>query len=90
MAAVRRHSRPAAQPAPATGSLRGDLLAVLEVMRAGLTGQDAALLFSRLFVTGEPLDDAFLRHLADDVLGVLLIGLFHAGPGAFGRRDPAS
>jgi hypothetical protein len=21
-------------------------------------------------------------------LGVLLIGLFHAGPGAFGRRDP--
>jgi hypothetical protein len=22
--------------------------------------------------------------------GLLLIGLFHAGPGAFGRRDPAS
>jgi hypothetical protein len=32
----------------------------------------SALLFSRLFVTGEPLDEAFLRHLADDVLLPLL------------------
>jgi AcrR family transcriptional regulator len=42
--AVRRHSVPAPEPAPGTGSLRGDLLAALEAMRSGLTGQDTALL----------------------------------------------
>ncbi|RSN64792.1 TetR/AcrR family transcriptional regulator [Actinomadura sp. WAC 06369] len=116
-----------------TGSLRGDLVAVLELMRANLEAQDAALilglmtamhrdaglaalvrgrlvddkraafgavveravrrgdlagdvdtalfveissamLFSRLFVTGEPLDDAFVRHLVDAVLIPLLTG----------------
>lgn len=129
--AVKRHAgSPVATP-PDTGSLRQDLLAVLEVMRASLTGQDAALilglmiamrrdpelartvrgqvvddkrevfgaviaravargdlpgtvdhalfveissamLFSRLFVTGEPLDDAFIHHLVDAVLLPLL------------------
>ncbi|MDN3354323.1 TetR/AcrR family transcriptional regulator [Actinomadura sp. DC4] len=129
--AVKRHAgSPAAAPAD-TGDLRQDLVAVLEVMRAGLTGQDAALilglmiamrrdpglartvrgqvvddkgevfgaviaravergdlpgtvdhalfaeigsamLFSRLFVTGDPLDDAFIGHLVDAVLLPLL------------------
>lgn len=129
--AVKRHAgSPMATP-PDTGGLRQDLLAVLEVMRASLTGQDAALilglmiamrrdpelartvrgqvvddkrevfgavigravargdlpatvdhalfveissamLFSRLFVTGEPLDDAFIHHLVDAVLLPLL------------------
>ncbi|GAA1313928.1 putative regulatory protein, TetR family [Planotetraspora silvatica] len=32
----------------------------------------SAMLFSRLFVTGEPLDDAFIRHLVDAVLLPLL------------------
>ncbi|MFB4317730.1 TetR/AcrR family transcriptional regulator [Actinomadura sp. 21ATH] len=131
VAAVRRHAGTAARAPADTGSLRGDVLAVLEVMRASLTGQDAALLlgliaamrrdaelartvrgqvlddkqevfgqvleravergelapgaghgmfaeivsallFSRLFITGEPLDGAFLTHLADDVLLPLL------------------
>ncbi|OLT23893.1 hypothetical protein BJF79_14160 [Actinomadura sp. CNU-125] len=116
-----------------TGELRGDLVAVLERMRANLEAQDAALLlglvaamhrdpvlaetvrdrlvadkgaafgtvveravrrgdvaadvdtalfvelssamlFSRLFVTGEPLDAAFVRHLVDAVLIPLLTG----------------
>ena len=30
------------------------------------------MLFSRLFVAGEPLDDAFVRRLVDDVLLPLL------------------
>ncbi len=130
--AVRRHAaQPAAQStaaaAPDIGSLRSDLLAAVESMRASLAGQDAALiigllgamhrdpeladvvrdqvldvkrevfgtvivravargdvpatadaallaeicsavLFSRLLVTGQPLDDAFTRHLVDAVL----------------------
>jgi AcrR family transcriptional regulator len=129
--AVKRHAGSPTVTPPDTGSLRQDLLAVLEVMRAGLTGQDAALilglmiamrrdpelartvrgqvvddkrevfgaviaravdrgdlpatvdhalfveissamLFSRLFVTGEPLDDAFIHHLVDAVLLPLL------------------
>ncbi|GGU95493.1 putative regulatory protein, TetR family [Actinomadura cremea] len=116
-----------------TGALRGDLVAVLEQMRANLEAQDAALilglmtamhrdpvlaatvrgrlvddkragfgavveravrrgdlagdvdtalfveissamLFSRLFVTGEPLDGRFVRHLVDAVLIPLLTG----------------
>ncbi|MEW2360294.1 TetR/AcrR family transcriptional regulator [Spirillospora sp. NPDC029432] len=131
VAAVRRHAGGAVEAPADTGSLRGDVLAVLEIMRASLTGQDAALLlgliaamrrdaelartvrgqvlddkrqilgdvleravvrgelaaggdhgmfaeivsallFSRLFITGEPLDEAFLVHLADDVLLPLL------------------
>lgn len=40
----------------------------------------SALLFSRLFVTGEPLDDAFLRRLADAVILPL------AQAGAAGRE----
>jgi AcrR family transcriptional regulator len=126
--AVRRHAaQPAATAAPDTGSLRSDLLAAVESMRASLAGQDAALiigllgamhrdpeladvvrdqvldvkrevfgtvivravargdvpatadaallaeicsavLFSRLLVTGQPLDDAFTQHLVDAVL----------------------
>jgi AcrR family transcriptional regulator len=131
VAAVRNRAGGQATPPPDTGSLRGDLLAVLTAMRASLTGQDAALilgliiamrrdpelaqivrgqvvddkgevfgavlgraaargdlpdgtghglfveissamLFSRLFVTGQPLDDEFLRHLVDEVLLPLL------------------
>jgi len=125
--AVRRHAGQPATAAPDTGGLRSDLLAALQVMRSGLSGQDAALilgllgamhrdpelastvreqvlqakrevfgaviaraaargdvpasadgallaeissavLFSRLLVTGEPLDDAFTQHLVDAVL----------------------
>ena len=125
--AVRRLARQPAMAAPDTGSLRSDLLAALQVMRASLSGQDAALilgllvamhrdpelaeavrkqvldtkrevfgavisraaargdvpaatdgallaeissaaLFSRLLVTGQPLDDAFTQHLVDAVL----------------------
>jgi AcrR family transcriptional regulator len=36
----------------------------------------AALMFFRLLVTGEPVDDAFLTHVADDVLVPLLV---HSG-----------
>jgi AcrR family transcriptional regulator len=127
MTAVRRRAgQPAAAP-PDTGSLRSDLLTALETMRAGLEGQDAALvlgliiamhrdpeladtvreqvlqakrevfgaviaraaargdvpaatdgallaeicsavLFSRLLVTGQPLDDAFTQQFVDAVL----------------------
>jgi AcrR family transcriptional regulator len=126
VAALRRHSRPASV-APDTGSLRGDLVSVLDAMRANLEAQDAgvilglltamrrepqlaetvrqqvidakreafdavlgravergtvpktidramlaevssALLFSRLFVTGDSLDRAFVEHLVDAVL----------------------
>lgn len=125
--AIRRHATEPAAAAPDTGSLRSDLQAALAAMRAGLSGQDAALilgligamhrdpelagtvreqvlpakrevfgaviaraaargdvpaaadgallaeissavLFSRLLVTGEPLDDAFTQHLVDAVL----------------------
>lgn len=129
--AIRRHAGESAGAAPDTGSLRSDLLAALQAMRASLTGQDAALilglliamrrdpelalavreqvldakravfgaaidqavrrgdaattadaallaeicsavLFSRLLVTGEPIDDAFVQHLVDAVLLPLL------------------
>ncbi|MBO2453704.1 TetR/AcrR family transcriptional regulator [Actinomadura barringtoniae] len=131
VAAVRRYAASPAAPPDESGDLRQDLLAVLLSMRAGLTGQDAALilglmiamrhdaelaavvreqvvadkgeafgaviaravargelpetvdtalfveissamLFSRLFLTGQPLDDAFIDHLIDDVLLPLL------------------
>lgn len=124
--AVKRRAGGPPMVPPDTGTLRGDLRAVLDVMRSSLTGQDAALilglmiamrrdpelagavrgqvvddkrevfgavinravergdlpatldhalfvevssapLFSRLFVTGEPLDDVFIRHLVDEV-----------------------
>jgi AcrR family transcriptional regulator len=126
MAALRRHAGPAEEP-PDTGTLRGDLVAVLDGMRANLAAQDAAvilglltamrtepqlatvvrhqfievkqaafdavlrravergalpatadrellaevssaLLFSRLFITGGPLDAAYVEHLVDEVL----------------------
>jgi AcrR family transcriptional regulator len=125
--AVRRHASEPAAALPDTGSLRSDLLAALQGMRASLAGQDAALLlglliamrrdpelalavreqvldakrevfsaaisraiirgdapattdaallaeicsavlFSRLLVTGEPLDDPFVQHLVDAIL----------------------
>ncbi|PZF80170.1 TetR/AcrR family transcriptional regulator [Jiangella anatolica] len=133
IAAVERHTTGADRPAPDTGTLRGDLLALLTSMRDDLTVQSAALvlglltamrddaalaaavrarligvkrdafapaldraaargeipagadhellaevasalLFSRLFVTGEPLDDAFLDRLADAVILPLVHG----------------
>jgi hypothetical protein len=49
---------------------RGDLRATLD--HALFVEISSALLFSRLFVTGEPLDDVFIRHLVDEVLLPLL------------------
>jgi AcrR family transcriptional regulator len=131
VAALKRHAAPVAAAPPDTGSLREDLLAVLDAMRANLAGQDAAvvlglltamrhdslladtvrrqvidvkreafdavlsravergllpgtidrtllvevssaLLFSRLFVTGGPLDTGFIQYLVDAVLMPLL------------------
>ena len=46
--AVRRHAGQPAAAAPDTGSLRSDLLAALEAMRSGLSGQDAALILGLL------------------------------------------
>jgi AcrR family transcriptional regulator len=48
MTAVRRHAGQPAAAAPDTGGLRSDLLAALEVMRSGLSGQDAALILGLL------------------------------------------
>ncbi|MFC5745445.1 TetR/AcrR family transcriptional regulator [Actinomadura rugatobispora] len=141
VAAVRRHAGGPAAAVPDTGELRADLLAVLGIMREGLTGQDAALLLglmiamrrdeelartvraqvvgdkrelfgvvagravergelpaaaappavamsaevasamllSRVMVTAEPLDEAFLCRLVDQVLLPLLL-----------RRPPAA
>jgi AcrR family transcriptional regulator len=129
--AVRRHAGTSVIAPPETTSLRDDLVAVLQALRASLAGQDAALilgllvamrrdsdlaltvrrhvldhqrdvfaaslahavgrgkapptvdlallaeissaaLLSRLLVTGEPLDDQFLRKLVDAVLLPLL------------------
>jgi AcrR family transcriptional regulator len=131
LAALKRHVAPATTAPPDTGSLRGDLVAVLEGMRANLAAQDAAvilglltamrhepqladtvrqqfidvkrgafdavlgravkrgalpetidrgllaevssaLLFSRVFITGGPLDTGFVEHLVDAVLMPLL------------------
>lgn len=49
---------------------RGDLPAGVE--HALFVEISSAMLFSRLFVTGQPLDDEFLRHLVDEVLLPLL------------------
>jgi AcrR family transcriptional regulator len=129
--AVRRYAGTPVTTPSETTSLRDDLVAVLQSLRASLTGQDAALilgllvamrrdpdladtvrrhvldhkrevfaavltravargdlpatadhtllaeissaaLFSRLLITGEPLDDQFLRKLVDAVLLPLL------------------
>ena len=47
VAALRRHARPATA-APDTGSLRGDLISVLESMRANLAAQDAGVILGLL------------------------------------------
>lgn len=49
---------------------RGDLPATVD--HALFVEISSAMLFSRLFVTGEPLDDAFIHHLTDAVLLPLL------------------
>lgn len=49
---------------------RGDLPAGLDA--ALFMEISSSMLFSRLFVAGEPLDDAFVRRLVDDVLLPLL------------------
>jgi AcrR family transcriptional regulator len=49
---------------------RGELPAAID--RARLAEVSSAMLFSRVFVTGQPLDDAFLTGLVDDVLLPLL------------------
>ncbi|XVQ15398.1 TetR/AcrR family transcriptional regulator [Spirillospora sp. CA-255316] len=67
VAAVRRHAGGAAVPAPDTGDLRGDLLAVLGVMRAGLTGQDAALLLGLLIAMRR--DEELARTVRAQVVG---------------------
>jgi AcrR family transcriptional regulator len=49
---------------------RGDLPATVD--HAMFAEISSAMLFSRLFITGEPLDDAFIHHLVDAVLLPLL------------------
>jgi hypothetical protein len=49
---------------------RGDLPATVD--DALFVEISSSMLFSRLFVAGEPLDDAFVHHLVDDVLLPLL------------------
>jgi AcrR family transcriptional regulator len=46
--AVKRHAGGLSETPPETGSLRGDLLAVVSGMRAALEGQDAALILGLL------------------------------------------
>ena len=50
----------------ARAAARGDVPAAAD--SALLAEVCSAVLFSRLLVTGEPLDDAFTRHLVDAVL----------------------
>jgi AcrR family transcriptional regulator len=54
----------------ARAAARGDLPATID--HTLFVEISSAMLFSRLFVTGEPLDDAFIHHLVDDVLLPLL------------------
>lgn len=54
---------------------RGELPATVD--HDLLVEVSSAMLFSRLFVTGDPLDDRFVRHLVDDVVLPLLD--HHAG-----------
>ncbi|GAA2016251.1 TetR/AcrR family transcriptional regulator [Catenulispora yoronensis] len=64
--AVRRYARSTAAPPPETGNLREDLLEVLRSLRAGLAGQDAALILGLLLAMR---DDAELaRTVRQNVL----------------------
>ena len=62
--------RQAFDPAIDRAVARGELPAAIN--RALLAELSSAMLFSRAFVTGEPLDDTFLTGLVDDVLLPLL------------------
>jgi hypothetical protein len=62
-----------ATPAPDTGSLRSDLLAALEVMRSGLTGQGAALILGLLV-------DAVLSGVSVTGFDVLFPGVLATPP----------
>ncbi|WP_165555948.1 TetR/AcrR family transcriptional regulator [Kribbella pittospori] len=62
--------RQAFDPAIDRAVARGELPAAIN--RALLAELSSAMLFSRAFVTGEPLDDEFLTGLVDDVLLPLL------------------
>ncbi|MEV0714076.1 TetR/AcrR family transcriptional regulator [Asanoa sp. NPDC050611] len=62
--------RRAFDPAIDRAVARGELPAGVD--RALLAEVGSAMLFSRAFVTGEPLDDGFLTHLVDGVLLPLL------------------
>jgi AcrR family transcriptional regulator len=48
-----------------------------------------ALMFYRLIVLGEPIDDDYLRHVADDVLIPLLVHSAQAAHGSHQARCPA-
>lgn len=62
--------RQAFDPAIDRAVARGDLPATID--RALLAEVSSAMLFARVFVTGQPLDDAFLTGFVDDVLLPLL------------------
>jgi hypothetical protein len=49
----------------------------------------AGLVIAVLLLSRAPGDRHPLWSFGAAALGVLLIGLFHAGPGAFGRREPS-
>lgn len=63
--------RDAFAPALRRAAARGDIAAVPD--HDLIAEVASALLFSRLFVTGEPLDDAFLDRLADAVILPLVL-----------------
>src|ERR1700733_6851639 len=60
----------------ARAAARGDVPATRDGARLAEIG--SAVLFSRLLVTGEPLDDAYIQHLVD---AVLLPALGQSAPG---------
>jgi hypothetical protein len=64
--------RDAFAPALRRAAARGDIAAVPD--HDLIAEVASALLFSRLFITGEPLDDAFLDRLADAVILPLVHG----------------
>ena len=66
MTAVRRHAGSPAAAAPDTGSLRADLLAVVEAMRASLVGQDAALILGLMIAMRR--DPELARVVRDQIL----------------------
>ena len=61
--------RQAFDPAIDRAVARGELSAATD--RALLAEVSSAMLFSRAFVTGQPLDDAFLTRFVEDVLMLL-------------------